>query len=127
MSVSDRVKDRMLLLLKRHQAQILLAADHDQIDVARLAGCPYGECGALPQNPRSSTLITARREANAGSGDGAKWRCSVLVQRLVEEVDEETHARLTSVNCEQSPQNRLIQGRHPARPVMLTFAALRTQ
>ena len=38
MSVAERVEDRMLTLLKRHQVQTLLAAGHDQMEVARLAG-----------------------------------------------------------------------------------------
>ena len=38
MSVDERVEDHMLTLLKRHQVQTLLAAGHDQIEVADLAG-----------------------------------------------------------------------------------------
>ena len=34
---AERVEDRMLPLLKRHQVQTLLAAGHDQIEVAELA------------------------------------------------------------------------------------------
>ena len=35
--VAERVEDRMLTLLKRHEVQTLLAAGHDQIEVAVIA------------------------------------------------------------------------------------------
>ena len=38
MSVDERVKDHMLTLLKRHHAQTVLAAGHDQIEIVDLAG-----------------------------------------------------------------------------------------
>ena len=88
----------MLTLLKRHQVQTLLAAGHDQIEVARIAGLSERSVRRIAGEP-AVVHVDDRQERNERRiGRPSKVEAfRRLVQELVEEVDEERHSPLKSV------------------------------
>ena len=97
-SVADRVEDRMLTLLKRHQVQTLLAAGHDQIEVARLAGVAVRSVRRIAAESPVEYVDDRQERTQRRIGRPSKVEpFRGLVQELVAEVDEETRAPLKSV------------------------------
>ena len=97
-SVAERVEDRMLTLLKRHQVQTLLAAGHDQIEVALLAGVSVRSVRRIAAEPAVEHVDDREERDQRGIGRPSKVApFRALVQELVDEVDEETRAPLKSV------------------------------
>ena len=98
MSVDERVKDHMLTLLKRHPVQTLLAAGHDQIEVADLAGVSVRSVRRIAAEPAVEHVDDRQERTQRGIGRPSKVaQFRALVQELVEQVDEETRAPLKSV------------------------------
>ena len=98
MSAVDRVEDRMLTLLKRHQVQTLLAAGHDQIEVARIAGLSERSVRRIAGEPAVAHVDDRQERNERRIGRPSKVEAfRRLVQELVEEVDEERHSPLKSV------------------------------
>ena len=96
--VAERVEDRVLTLLKRHQVQTLLAAGHDQIEVALLAGVSVRSVRRIATEPAVEHVDDSQERVQRGIGRPSKVeRFRALVQELVEQVDEETRAPLKSV------------------------------
>ena len=92
------VEDRMLTLLKRHQVQTLLAAGHDQIEVARLAGVSVRSVRRVAAECPVEHVDDRQERAERRIGRPSKVEpFRGLVQELVAEVDEETRAPLKSV------------------------------
>ena len=61
----------MLMLLKRHQVHALLAAGHDQMEVAGVAGVSV-QSGRSRPNPRSSTSNDRQERTQCGIGRPSK-------------------------------------------------------
>ena len=92
------VEDRMLTLLKRHQVQTLLAAGHDQIEVARLAGVSVRSVRRVAAESPVEHVDDRQERVERRIGRPSKVEpFRALVQELVAEVDEETRAPLKSV------------------------------
>ena len=88
----------MLTLLKRHQVQTLLAAGHDQIEVADLAGVSVRSVRRVAAEPAVEHVDDRKERTQRGIGRPSKVApFRTLVQELVERVDEETRAPLKSV------------------------------
>ncbi len=88
----------MLTLLKRHQVQTLLAAGHDQIEVADLAGVSVRSVRRVAAEPAVEHVDDRQERTQRGIGRPSKVApFRTLVQELVERVDEETRAPLKSV------------------------------
>ena len=88
----------MLTLLKQHQVQTLLAAGHDQIEVAHLAGVSVRSVRRIAGEPAVEHVDDREERTQRGIGRPSKVASfRALVQELVEQVDEETHAPLKSV------------------------------
>ena len=97
-SVAERVEDRMLTLLKRHQVQTLLAAGHDQMEVARLAGVSIRSVRRVAAEPAVEHIDDRQERIQRRIGRPSKVEpFRALVQELVEEVDAQTRAPLKSV------------------------------
>ena len=93
--VAERVEDRMLTLLKRHEVQTLLAAGHDQIEVA---GVSVRSVRRIAAEPAVEHVDDSQERVQRRIGRPSKVEpFRTLVQELVEQVDEETHAPLKSV------------------------------
>ena len=98
MSTADRVEDRMLTLLKRHQVQTLLAAEHDQVEVARPAGVSERSVRRIVREAGVEHVDDRQERKEHRIGRPSKVEAfRPLVQELVEEVDEEKHSPLKSV------------------------------
>ena len=96
--VAERVEDRMLTLLKRHEVQTLLAAGHDQIEVAVIAGVSVRSVRRIAAEPAVEQVDDSQERVQRRIGRPSKVEpFRALVQELVEQVDEETHAPLKSV------------------------------
>ena len=96
--VAERVEDRMLTLLKRHEVQTLLAAGHDQIEVAVIAGVSVRSVRRIAAEPAVEHVDDSQERVQRRIGRPSKVEpFRTLVQELVEQVDEETHAPLKSV------------------------------
>ena len=96
--VAERVEDRMLTLLKRHEVQTLLAAGHDQIEVAVIAGVSVRSVRRIAAEPAVEHVDDSQERVQRRIGRPSKVEpFRALVQELVEQVDEETHAPLKSV------------------------------
>ena len=96
--VAERVEDRMLTLLKRHQVQTLLAAGHGQMEVALLAGVSVRSVRRIAAERAVEHVDDRHERDQRGIGRPSKVAAfRALVQELVEEVDEETRAPLKSV------------------------------
>ena len=88
----------VLTLLKRHQVQTLLAAGHDQIEVARIAGLSERSVRRIAGEPAIEQVDDRQERKERRIGRPSKVEAfRRLVQELVEEVDEEKHSRLKSV------------------------------
>ncbi len=98
MNAGVGVEDHILMLLKRHQVQTLLAAGHDQIEVAHLAGVSVRSVRRIAGEPAVEHVDDREERTQRGIGRPSKLASfRALVQELVEQVDEETHAPLKSV------------------------------
>ena len=98
MNAVDRVEDRMLTLLKRHQVQTLLNAGHDQVEVARIAGLSERSVRRIASEPAIEHVDDRQERKERRIGRPSKVEAyRALVQELVEEVDEEKHSPLKSV------------------------------
>ena len=96
--VAERVEDRMLTLLKRHQVQTLLAAGHDQEEVALLAGVSVRSVRRIAAEPAVEHVDDSQEGVQRGIGRPSKVAAfRALVQELVKEVDDQTRAPLKSV------------------------------
>ncbi|MDE0027024.1 MAG: hypothetical protein OXP69_21640 [Spirochaetaceae bacterium] len=96
--MAERVEDRMLTLLKRHQVQTLLAAGHGQVEVALLAGVSVRSVRRIAAERAVEHVDDRQERDQRGIGRPSKVAAfRALVQELVEEVDEDTHAPLKSV------------------------------
>ena len=82
--VAERVEDRMLTLLKRHEVQTLLAAGHDQIEVAVIAGVSVRSVTwPTPAATGNGSSIAQRPMAGRAGSSSASWspRRSRIVNR----------------------------------------------
>jgi len=96
--VAERVQDRRLTLLKRHEVQTLLAAGHDQIEVAVIAGVSVRSVRRIAAEPAVEHVADCQGRVQRRIGRPSKvepFRALVQEQRV--QVDEETHAPLKSV------------------------------
>ena len=88
----------MLTLLKRHQVQTLLAAGHDQIEVARLVGVSVRSVRRIAAEPAVEHVDDRQERSQRRIGRPSKVESfRAMVQELVEQVDAETRAPLKSV------------------------------
>ena len=98
MNASVEVEDHMLTLLKRHQVQTLLAAGHDQLEVARIAEVSVRSVRRIADEPAVEHVDDRKERTQPGIGRPSKVAAfCALVQELAEQGDEETHAPLKSV------------------------------
>ena len=96
--LAERVEDRRLTLLKRHEVQTLLAADRDQIEVAVIAGVSVRSVRRIAAEPAVEHVADCQGRAERRIGRPSKVEpFRALVQELGVQVDEETHAPLKSV------------------------------
>ena len=88
----------MLTLLKRHRVQTLLAAGFDQITVAGLAGVSVRSVQRIAGEATVEHVDDRGERIQRKIGRPSKVAgFRTLVQELVEQVDEETHTPLKSV------------------------------
>ena len=134
---AERVEERMLPLLKRHQVQTLLAAGHDQSEVAELTGVSVRNVRRIAAEPAVKHVDDRRERAARKIGRPSKVAAfRTLVQELVEQVHEETRAPLKSVEILRRARLEGYQGgksalyeliaelRPHARQLMMRFEGL---
>ena len=127
----------MLPLLKRHQFPTLLAAGHDQSEVAELTGVSVRNVRRIAAEPAVKHVDDRRERAERKIGRPSKVAAfQTLVQELAEQVDKETHAPLKSVEILRRARLEGYQGgksalyelipelRPHARQLMMRFEGL---
>ena len=103
MNAIDRVEDRMLTLMKRHQVQTLLNAGHEQVEVARIAGVSERSVRRIAGEQVVAHADDRRESKERRIGRPSKVEAyRAWVQELVEEVDEERHSAMIARTCRPS-------------------------